>query len=362
MIRFWIILFLLILANTAYALDLGIDNNKSQKIDREKSLSTKNTEEQRTSSGTKKSNTTTTGSDKNDQQIVKEVGQRQKSSVLDITLPLGNIFLPSLAMLETSKPKLKYHLLSNPRQAADFGLSAEIQPGVVDSIKADLLSKGATSNSSVTSIGGNNIQLQTYRDNLALYGVVIGQAYLNLSSDLAALNAKVTKDKDGNIVVHDLGYNDLLTLADGALLRAINKIHDRRLQKIYQSTVTDKTFCRFAGSITEIQCGSSMITISGKPTLVALGETIFSSNSFAGFTGNYKISSSWSYDQALEKLKSTTKFKKMAEEASKYADNLESKGKSRDAILIKKMALSQAKSGKTSLSLGRFIPGVPGLQ
>jgi hypothetical protein len=47
----------------------------------------------------------------------------------------------------------------------------------------------------------------------------------------------------------------------------------------------------------------------------------------------------------------------MAKEVSKYADNLESKGRARDAVMAKKMAWHQAKSGKTSLSLGKLIPG-----
>ena len=352
-----LVLGILIGSRSALALDVGVDVDKGRRIERDKTISTRNSQEQRQSSGTKKSETTSTGTDQNDQETIKQASRLQATSSLDISIPLGNIFLPGLAMLEQSSPILKAKILSNPRQPADFGLSAEIQPGVIDSIKADLLSKAAASNGTVTSVGGDNARLRAYRDSLALYGVIVAQAYLNLSSDLAALNAGVTRDKDGNIQIHNLGYSDLLTLADGALLRAVDKISDKRLCRLYQTVENDKTPCRFAGSTTEIQCGSATITVSGKPTLTALGETIFSSTNFAGFSGNYKISSGWSYDQALEQLKSTSKYSRMAKEVSKYADNLESKGRVRDAVLVKKMAWHQAKSGKTSLSLGKLIPG-----
>jgi len=353
---FFMVLGLLFCSSAAYSLDIGIDTHREKRIDREKSLSTKDTEEQRTSSGTKKASITTTGTDQNDQEIIKQAGQRMRNSNLDVTLSLGNVFLQSLAILEQSEPILKAHMLTRPRQPADFGLSAEIQPGVIDSIKADLLNKAASSNSPVSSVGSNG-RIRLYRDSLALYGIIVAQAYLNLSSDLARLDAGASRDEKGNITVKNLGYNDLLVLADGTLLRAVKNVKDKRLQRLYQAVIDDKTPCRFAGSVTEIQCGSSTMTISGKPSLTALGMTIFSQDGFAGFTGNYKISSGWSYDQALESLKNTTKYKKMAEEVSKYTDSLESKGKAGEAVMIKKLAWNSAKSGKVSLALARLIPG-----
>ena len=353
---FFLVLGLLFCSSAAYSLDIGIDTHREKRIDREKSLSTKDTEEQRTSSGTKNASTTTTGTDQNDQQIIKHIGQRMRNSNLDVTLSLGKVFLESLAMLEPSEPILKARLLTKPRQPADFGISAEIQPGVINTIKADLLNKAASSNSPVSSVGSNG-RLRLFRDSLALYGIIVAQAYLNLSSDLAILDAGATRDKKGNIAVKNLGYDDFFILVDAALLKAVKNVKNKRLQRLYKAVITDKTPCRFAGSVTEIQCGSSTMTISSKPSLTALGMTIFSQDGFAGFTGNFKISSGWSYDQALESLKNTTKYKKMAEEVSKYTDSLESKGKAGEAVMIKKLAWNSAKSGKVSLALARLIPG-----
>jgi len=57
-------------------------------------------------------------------------------------------------------------------------------------------------------------------------------------------------------------------------------------------------------------------------------------------------------------MKSISRFKKLAEETSKYADKMESQGKSREAVMAKKLAWNSAKSGKVSLALARLIPGI----
>jgi hypothetical protein len=201
-------------------------------------------------------------------------------------------------------------------------------------------------------------RIRYYRDNLALYGIIIGQAYLNLTRDLAALNAGIDRDGEGHIVINKIGYDDFLTLADGALLQAVGQITNNTHKRLYESIKADKRPCRFGGSISTIQCGSSSVTIGGQPGLTALGLTIFSNEQFAGFTGNYKVSSGWSYDQAMENLKSTAKYSKMASEVSKYAEKMESHGKSREAIMAKKLTWNHAKTGKVSLSLAKLIPGI----
>jgi len=204
---------------------------------------------------------------------------------------------------------------------------------------------------------GNEDKIKKYRDNIALYGIIIAQAYLNLNADLSALEPAMNKDKSGHIVVQKIGYDDFQTLADGALYRAVKHIGNKRLQKIYNTIIADQRPCQFAGTITTIQCGSSVVNLSIPPVLNALGMTIFSPDRYMGFSGQYRVSSNWSYDQALEAMKSTSKYKKMAEEVSQYADKMESKGQGKEAVRVKKLAWDSAKSGKVSLALARLIPG-----
>lgn len=351
------ILIVFLTLSPVFGLDLGVEHDKTKRNEREKSLTTKSNQESRNNSGNKQSKTTTNGIDQQDQEIIKQIEQRMQHSGLDISLSLGNVFRGSLAILEKFEPTLRAELLTTPKQPADFGLSAEISPGVIDSIKQEWLNKAATSNILFSSISEDK-KIRDYRDNLALYGIIIGQAYLNLTRDLATLNTGVDKDGEGNIVINKIGYEDLLTLADGALLQAVSKITNKRLKRLLESIKADKRPCRFGGSISTIQCGSSTITIGGQPGLIALGLTIFSSEQFAGFTGNYKVSSGWSYNQAMEDLKSTAKYSKIAKEVSKYAEKMESHGKSREAIMAKKLTWNHAKTGKVSLSLAKLIPGI----
>ena len=349
-------LFLFIIS-PALAVDLGVDAGKNQRLDREKSSTTRTSEEKRKSSGQKTSETRTSGSEHQDQNIIKRTSQEMKNSSLDLTLSLGDVFGVNMALMENNNPKLKYKLFSKPRKPADFGLSAELAPGVIDSIKSDLLGKAAASNCLVSTVGGSNEKLRQYKNAVALYSVIIGQAYLYLSSDLAALGNTGQRDKNGAITINRIGYDDLLTLAEGALIKATNKITDKRLKKIYQAIIMDKTPCRFAGTITSIQCGLSVFEVGNNPKLTALGMILYGNGRYGGFEATYKVSSGWSYNQAVDHLKTTSKYKKMAQEVSDYADSMTAKGRAREAVMAKKLAWSRAKSGKAGLSLGKFIPG-----
>ncbi len=263
-------LILFAIASPAYAVDLSVEQNKTRTIEKDKSLSTRDSLEMRKSSGNKQTETTASGTDHQSQEILKQMGQRMQHSGLDISLSLENLFLEGLAMLESSNSTLCAMLLTHPKQPADFGLSAEIRPGVIDSIKQEWLNKASASNSLISTIT-NDKKIRRYRDNLALYGIIIGQAYLNLTRDLAELGTEVTKDQEGNITLNNLGYDDLLALADGALLQAVTQITNKRLKRLLKAIINDKTPCRFGGAETTIQCGSATITVGGQPALTALG-------------------------------------------------------------------------------------------
>lgn len=75
-----------------------------------------------------------------------------------------------------------------------------------------------------------------------------------------------------------------------------------------------------------------------------------------GYSGSYKISKSWSYQDAIEKLKSISKYSKWAVEVAKYSEQLESQGKTKEATMLKKRAWEIAKSGKYTVSPSKLIP------
>ncbi|MDA8338366.1 MAG: hypothetical protein M0Z70_03575 [Nitrospiraceae bacterium] len=250
-------------------------------------------------------------------------------------------------------------IASNPKLPRDFGLSAELRPGVIDTIKADYLSKAAQSNSYIKDNVGlmGEIAVQAYRNCLAAYGATIAQAYLNLTADLNDLKASVSKDENGNITVRGMGYDDFIILADAALQKALKDITNSTIKRTYERATQDNSPCQFDRSIENIKCGSSLIILGTKPQLFISGVQWYGER-FAGYQGAYKVSKSWSYQDAIEKLKSTSKYSKWASEVSKYAEELESQGKTREATLVRKKAWELAKSGKQSVSPAKLIPGL----
>ena len=351
---------LVLLTGSAWAAgdNLAVDRDSSSKTDSEQGKSVKRTEEHRKSEGSKTAATDSSGVDVRAQESVKMASQAQKGNSMDISLDLQAVFLEGLYRMEQTDPVLSSKkLLTNPRLPADFGMTAVIRPGWIDAIRAKGMREMAVSNAPVSSLGDEEA-VQQYKNDLAYYGAVIGQAYLYLSQDLAALDAGARKkDKIGAVAVNKLGYLDFQTLADAALAKANAGISDLRIKRLYDSIVADKAPCRFADSSSKIQCGGAMITVGTQPELYANGVNMYG-KAFAGYSGAYKVSSSWSYSQAVENLKSSGTFSKFAEDVSRYADELTSRGQGREAVETKKKAMAAVASGKRGLSLSGLLPGI----
>ncbi|EKD41006.1 MAG: hypothetical protein ACD_74C00082G0005 [uncultured bacterium] len=349
-----------LLAGSALAAggNLSTDHDNSSRTDSDQGKSVKRTEEHRKSEGSKTAATDSLGVDIRAQESVKMASQSQKGNSLDISIDLQAVFLEGLYRMEQTHPVLSSKkLLTNPRLPADFGLTAVIRPGWIDAIRAKGMREMAVSNAPVSSLGDEDA-LQQYKIDLAYYGAVIGQAYLYLSQDLSALDAGARKkDKTGAVTVNKLGYLDFQTLADAALAKANTSITDLRIKRLYDSIVADKTPCRFADSTSKIQCGGTMVIVGTQPELYANGVNVYG-KAFAGYSGSYKLSSSWSYSQAVENLKSSGTFSRFAEDVSRYADELTSRGQGREAIETKKKAMSAVASGKRGLSLSGLLPGI----
>ena len=352
-----ILLAMSLFVSTAFALDTSTDTSKTKKTDKEQSQSLKKSQEEKESKGKKKSDTSSTGVDRQTQEAIKAIGQAMSQSGADVTLPLEAVFLDRIAEMEmTAEPFKTCRIATQPKLSRDFGLSAEIRPGVIDTIKADYLSKAAQSNNYVRDLT-NEQAVRQYRNCLVQYGAVIAQAYLYLTADLNGLQISISKDKDGNIEVKGMGYDDFIILANAALQKALQGITNSTIKRTYDRTVSDNSPCQLDRSIENIKCGSSLIVLGAKPQLYVSGIQWYGDR-FAGYQGSYKVSRSWSYQDAIEKLKSTSKYSKWASEVSKYAEELESQGKTKEATLVKKKAWELAKSGKQSVSPAKLIPGL----
>lgn len=246
-------------------------------------------------------------------------------------------------------------LATYPKLARDFGLSAEVQPHVVDTIRAEMLSKIAASNGQVEGVGTEN-RIRAYRDCMIRYGATIAQAYLFLSGDLDGIKGSVSKGKEGQINVKGLGYDDFITLADAALERAIAYgVVNQTIKRMSDRALNDPTPCRFAGTLEQIQCGSAFLTINAKPQL-HINSVPWYGDKFAGYQGTYKVSRGWSLTSSLEKMASTSKYSKVARDIQRYAEHLEAEGRVREATLLKKVAWDRMSSGKTTASVSKLIP------
>ncbi|MDA8171163.1 MAG: hypothetical protein M0Z48_04955 [Nitrospiraceae bacterium] len=126
--------------------------------------------------------------------------------------------------------------------------------------------------------------VRKYRDCLANYGAIIGQAYLYLTEDLDSIRGSVRKDRSGHIDVRGMGYDDFVSLAQGALQRAIKNIQNPTIRNMEVRATTDGGPCRFDRETTNIKCGPDLMIIGTKPQLFVSGIEFYGEK-FAGYAG-----------------------------------------------------------------------------
>lgn len=272
-----IAVFLVFTATNVYALDTSVDTGTTQKSDKSKSLQEKKVKE--------------------------------KGTTTEVTIDLFTLYLPSLLQFEKTDKKFKEcHVISKPLLLKDFNLTAEISPGVYDTIYASILKTAGESNSLINEFI-NDKNIRRYRDCLAMYGAVIAQAYSNLKADLDDIDT--------------ISKTDLTTLADISVHK-ISEFNDN-IRELYSAIIEDTTECQFNGSVSNIVCGYSFIIISAKPTLTLNQIDIYGAK-FYGYSGSFKIS--------------------------------ESSKKTKEAVLARKQAWEIAKSGKQTVSAGKLLPNI----
>ena len=334
--------------------DLSETNKDSTAFDQNtssrKSLETKLTEVK------KKASTTSENMDKTTSDQVRKLGQAINNRGIDIELPLQVLFLDILSRWEEEKRNItSWQILTEPALTRDFGLSSEIRPGMIDTVKSDYLQRAASGNALLSSVYANETALKDYIKSLAFYGCLVGQAYLNLQEDLSDLGIKTVKD-DADMISGNIAYDDFIVLAEGALEKALKEGFSGTVKTLYESILRDQVPCQFDGSVDRVKCGRCIVVLTAPPSLSALGRFVYGNDSFAGFKGTYRISSGMSFQKAIEELKSTSRASKFAREVTKTKEDLIAQGQAKDAVMLTKVAFESLFDTSARVTTGRPTP------
>jgi hypothetical protein len=159
---------LLFLSSFAYAAgEADVSTSKDKKHTKERSVQQKSSIDKKDSKGTKKAASRTSGRDSSTQVSSRTGSQEESRRGADVTLPLEAVFLDIIGELEAdTEPFRSCRVVTDPRLGKDFGLTAEIHPGVINNTAADFLSKAAQSNSYIQGIA-DEAAIKAYRDCLA---------------------------------------------------------------------------------------------------------------------------------------------------------------------------------------------------
>lgn len=321
-----------------YSNDSGSDTKESQ----DKSISIRNSKDKKDSTTVRKGKSTSTGRDKQQSTSDRESGTIGINDGLDVTLPAPLLFVGW-------QPP-------TPRLARDFGLSGDKGNGMINISFQEWLSQAARANKPVSEVT-DEAAIRRYLLEVAETGAVLGQAQLYLQADSGKIG-KLKRKEDGTVEVRELGQDDLLNLASGALKKAQKQITDTRIKLQLAKIKADQSPCRFAGEPSQIQCGQAVLTLGAPPVLKISGMPWYADTSFAGVSAIYKVGSSWSWSQALEEARSNSKFSKFASEASTAAEHLEAEGKVLEAAMSRRKAVEKMQASKQGLSAGKFAPSV----
>ena len=236
---------------------------------------------------------------------------RSNSYSAEVELSTKALFGPVIVELEKdTEPFKSCRLFSSPPLAAEFGITAEIEPGVIDVYKAQYLEQAARSGSSTSGIL-NKKRWKNYLKCLGIYGAVIGQAHDNLVADIKDVTQ--TTERAGEIQIKGMDGPGLFVLAavsvDRAVTVGINDPNIRALFKLVNSSGAD---CRFAGG-DYLQCGPVFVR-PGKDAEMTVAGTVFFGPAYAGRTGKFRTAKS------EDRVKAAVATKKRSWNSRKKAD------------------------------------------
>lgn len=252
--RFWlVILGLVFYASYSFAFEASIETGKTKEVGKSRALEQKK--------------------------------DLTKGSGIETTIELSAVFLPVIREMENKSegPFGSCKLLTKPKLLKDFGLSAMVEPGVIDTIKAEFINQSATANSVVAAVEANEAMIKRYRNCMALYGAVIAQSFAEVATV-------------GNSL---LTLEDARKVAEAAIKRVLSRGLNEPLMTKYEGVLTDNEECRFAGKTDEIQCGGSLVHIGGQPRLSVNGVEWYGGGKYAGYVGSFKLTANASKSKAV---------------------------------------------------------------
>lgn len=311
-----------------------------------------------------------TGSD--EEQVsasLKAMHNAQRSRELDLTKPAQTLFLDYLLELETTEGMLnnvpqqnlvKYVLkqpLSVPLLPSHIGFDTEIEgTSMIDGTKAEYLSHAAKTNALISKFADEDV-VRGYIDTLAVYGAIVGQAYINLNDSVSKLDTALkTNGRKGRITkgvrdiqIESVGAADFDILARAALYKVFQTgITDASIKRTLNRILANNKPCRLYQDITTVVCGEIRLNLNNPGELAIAGVT-WAGSAFAGYQGNYKVASSWSYAETLDKLQSVSQSSRIANEYAKRSEDAESLGNGVDAVLSRKTGVDASSKASNSV-------------
>ena len=340
-------------AGNCLAVDMSVKASDTLKIDKDLSLIAKRTMSQTQSDGTRRSKSTTTSKEHSNTDSSRDTASASNSGTAEISVDLATVFSLKLSELEkTVEPFKSCQVLASPGLMSDFGITSSVGNGQ-DSIKRQMITDAAASNTAIEKVGGVSAEVRGYIGCLAKYGATVATAFDGLTKDLPLFKASLSRNKrTGEVSVSGIGYDDFVALAGTELENAVKTGPTSATVKMQlERVLSDKTACKFSGTAEaqKIQCGTSVVIISTSPELYSYTKPVYG-NTFFGFSGTFKLSTGWSYAAALEQAKSDSRTSRFASEVSKYAEDLDSQGKNREAAYSRKKALDMSNGSEKSLS------------
>ncbi len=326
---------------SVHAADLSVDSAQDQKVSKDKTVSGRTSNESRSSLTNRTGHTLSNGGESTNSRSSRFTAMMDRRSSLDMQLPISALFMADPSTWKSS---------------ADFGLGGNLGGGVINQSAQEFQTGLARAFGKIVDAEVDETVVKKYILQVALKGAEFGQAAINLQEDISSVGRLVRTS--GGVGVKGLGADDLKTLARGAMIRG-KTITDSRLKHTYSHIVQEvlSNDCRFANDVNAIKCGGVMLNVTTPPTLRYNGINWFGSDGFGGFNNiTYRIASNWSYSQALESMKSNSNFSRWADEIATAAEELESAGRSREAVITKRKAVEKAASSKAGLSVSKFLP------
>ncbi len=362
---FLFILFILFPPSWSLALpSVGTEDKTSTSIQGDSSISRSKQFQQELSKIKKEAQIFRKNMDRSTSNNVRKSSEKMQSRSVDIDLPLQANFLNILARWEDEgrEPFVHYKVVTNPKLIRDFfygykknGKMSETRGLRLNAVMLSKMQKYAQGNAPLNLLDLiNESGIKTYLNNVAYYGCLIGQAFLYLKEDIDLLDVQAKENR--KTISANISYDDFSILAEAALEKAASGLfglnfNSKMIVNLHYSINKDDSPCYFGGDINVVKCGRSVIKLSTPPELNVSNIVVYG-DSFAGFSGAFRVSSGLSWGNAIENLKNTTEGQEFTKEVTRSKDRLLSQGMTREAVFLTKAAWESVSGSSSSISAG----------